>query len=180
VAGYNSYVHLVHRPTVFDDNHVVKNPIPVEQALHGFDRVAPASIDTPLSQLGCGPPGASKTSYWPNESRQFPLSKWQAAVPRLRRAPCSLFLEQNAFNHCDGRHNSRESSVDIPTSERKMQMPLRLTIATPLLDIETKWMPSGLFAEIERLARIFAEPDATAERSRPRSCELAAQRNTRA
>jgi hypothetical protein len=89
-------------------------------------------------------------------------------------------LEQNAFNHCDGRHNSRESSVDIPTSERKMQMPLRLTIATPLLDIETKWMPSGLFAEIERLARIFAEPDATAERSRPRSCELAAQRNTRA
>jgi hypothetical protein len=45
-----------------------------------------------------------------------------------------------------------------------MQMPLRLTIATPLLDIETKWMLSGLFAELERLARIFAEPDATAKR----------------
>jgi len=73
-------------------------------------------------------------------------------------------LEQNAFNHCDGHHNSRESSVDIPTLERKMQMPLRLTIATPLLDIETKWMLSGLFAELERLARIFAEPDATAKR----------------
>jgi hypothetical protein len=116
---YNSYVH---RTTVFDDNHVVKNPLPVEQALHGFDRVAPASIDTLLSQLGCGLPGASKTSYWPNESRQFPLSKRQAAVPQLHRAPCSLFLEQNAFHHCDGRHNSRESSVDIPTSERKMQM----------------------------------------------------------
>ena len=98
-----------------------RNPIPVEQALHGFDRVAPASIDTLLSQLGCGPPGASKINYWHNESRQFPLSKWQAAVPRLRRAPCSLFLEQNAFNHCDGHHNSRESSVDIPTLERKMQ-----------------------------------------------------------
>lgn len=139
MAGYNRHVH---RPInrVFDDNHVIKNPIPVERALHGFDRVAPASIDTLLSQLGCGPRGASKTSYWHNESRQFLLSKWKAAVPRLRRTPCSLFLEQNAFNHCDGRHNSRESSVDIPTLERKMQMPLRLTIATPLLDIEAKWM----------------------------------------
>jgi hypothetical protein len=64
-------------------------------------------------------------------------------------------LEQNAFNHCDGRHNSRESSVDIPTLERTMQMPLRFAIATPLLDIETKWMPSGLSAEIARLERIF-------------------------